>query len=124
MKVCKFIPTALTTCADITSMDNILVSNISSPSHSVLESMSGDKTASVLLPAAISSLARACVCRSSRLDGNLWRSPVSFDHTAAEAGGLPVRPSRYGRDEGSSCNTALQDLLALSGSAVRMGWYA
>lgn len=85
-----------TTSANLTSMDNILVPNIPSSSHSVLESMSRDKTTSILLPATLSSLTRACVCRSSRLDGNLWRSSIPFDHAASKAGGLPVRSGRHG----------------------------
>jgi hypothetical protein len=67
------------------SVGSLLVSHFPGASHPMLKSMSGDKTASFLMPAALTSLTRACLSRSSRMDRNIWRSAFPADFAAPQA---------------------------------------
>ena len=58
------------------------------------------------------------------MDGNLWGSPLPTDISASQIGNLPDRSCWDERYQGTSCQSALQDLFALSCSIVGVGRYA
>lgn len=76
------------------------------------------------MPAELTALAGAGVCRPPGMDGNFWRGPLPSDISASQTGNLPDRPYWDERYKGASCQSALQDLLALSCSVVGVGWHA
>ena len=86
--------------------------------------MSRNQASSVFMPAELTALARVGVCRPSGMDGNIWGSPFPIDISASQTGNLPDRPCWDERYQGTSCQSALQDLLALSCSIVRVGRHA
>lgn len=90
MKVCDQEAIVLEPFANSASMDKLLVADLSSTSHPVSKSMSGNKATSVLLPSALPFIARTSLCRPPRMDGNLWRSFISPDLAPFEARGLPI----------------------------------
>ena len=86
--------------------------------------MSRNQTPSVFMPAKLITLAGVGICGPSGMDGNLWGSPLPTDISASQTGDLPDRPCWDERYQGTSCQSALQDLLALSCSVVGVGRHA
>lgn len=86
--------------------------------------MSRNQASSIFVPAELAALTGAVVCRPSGMDGNLCGSPLPTDISASQTGNLPDRPCWDERYQGTSCQSALQDLLALSCSVVGVGRHA
>lgn len=106
------------------SMVGVLVAHIRSPSFSMSQPMSRNQASSVFMPAELTALAGAGVCRPSGMDGHLWGSTLPTDISTSQTRNLPDRPCWDERYQGTSCQSSLQDLLALSCSVVEVGWHA
>lgn len=76
------------------------------------------------MPPELTALAGAGVGRPSGMDDNLWGSPLPTDSSASQTGNLSDGPCGNERYKGTSCQPALQDLLALSCYVVGMGRHA